>query len=147
MVNRDWLPPTVVFRMRTINNLLPQHCWSARDVTAGMLVVKNKIFSLLWELNSNSILLTPSMGASESLFYHFFGYRNHIFIPIKEGQEFDFSLFGSCQSIEYIPIRECSWNLDWHPYIAWAPKRGLSLPQRIVQCCQLSRINPGDSRF
>ena len=36
-------------------------------------MVKNKIFSLLWELNSNSILLTPSMGASESLFYHFLG--------------------------------------------------------------------------
>ena len=28
------------------------HCWFARDVTAAMLVVKNKSISLLWELNS-----------------------------------------------------------------------------------------------
>ena len=27
-------------------------CWFARDVTAAMLVVKNKSLSLLWELNS-----------------------------------------------------------------------------------------------
>ena len=27
-------------------------CWFARDVTAAMLVVKNKRISLLWELNS-----------------------------------------------------------------------------------------------
>ena len=28
------------------------NCWLARDVTAAMLVVKNKSISLLWELNS-----------------------------------------------------------------------------------------------
>ena len=28
------------------------HCWFAGDVTAAMLVVKNKSISLLWELNS-----------------------------------------------------------------------------------------------
>ena len=28
------------------------NCWFARDVTAAMLVVKNKSISLLWELNS-----------------------------------------------------------------------------------------------
>ena len=28
------------------------YCWFARDVTAAMLVVKNKSISLLWELNS-----------------------------------------------------------------------------------------------
>ena len=28
------------------------NCWFARDVTAAMLVVKNKSVSLLWELNS-----------------------------------------------------------------------------------------------
>ena len=28
------------------------YCWSARDVTAAMLVVKNKSISLIWELNS-----------------------------------------------------------------------------------------------
>ena len=28
------------------------YCWFARDVTAAMLVVKNKNISLLWELNS-----------------------------------------------------------------------------------------------
>ena len=28
------------------------HCWFARDVTAAMLVVKNKSISLLWELKS-----------------------------------------------------------------------------------------------
>ena len=27
-------------------------CWLVRDVTAAMLVVKNKSISLLWELNS-----------------------------------------------------------------------------------------------
>ena len=30
----------------------PINCWFARDVTAAMLVVKNKSISLLWELNS-----------------------------------------------------------------------------------------------
>lgn len=90
MVNRDWLPPTVVFRMRTINNLLPQLFWSARDVTAGMLVVKNKIFSLVWELNSNSILLTPSMGASESLFYHFLGTRITFLSQLKRDRNLIF---------------------------------------------------------
>ena len=29
-----------------------ENCWFARDVTAAMLVVKNKSISLLWELNS-----------------------------------------------------------------------------------------------
>ena len=28
------------------------YCWFARDVTAAMLVVKNKSISVLWELNS-----------------------------------------------------------------------------------------------
>ena len=28
------------------------YCWYARDVTAAMLVVKNKSIFLLWELNS-----------------------------------------------------------------------------------------------
>ena len=28
------------------------NCWFARDVTAAMLVVKNKSISLLWEQNS-----------------------------------------------------------------------------------------------
>ena len=32
--------------------LLFVNCWFARDVTAAMLVVKNKSISLLWELNS-----------------------------------------------------------------------------------------------
>ena len=31
---------------------LKTNCWFARDVTAAMLVVKNKSTSLLWELNS-----------------------------------------------------------------------------------------------
>ena len=30
----------------------PSYCWFARDVTAAMLVFKNKSTSLLWELNS-----------------------------------------------------------------------------------------------
>ena len=30
----------------------PWDCWFAHDVTAAMLVVKNKSISLLWELNS-----------------------------------------------------------------------------------------------
>ena len=31
---------------------IKNNCWFARDVTAAMLVVKNKSISLLWELNS-----------------------------------------------------------------------------------------------
>ena len=50
----------------------PANRWFAHDVTAAMLVVKNKSISLLWELNSNfhlnslrknSIVLTPNMTA------------------------------------------------------------------------------------
>ena len=48
----------------------PANRWFAHDVTAVMLVVKNKSISLLWELNSNfplnslrqnSIVLTSNM--------------------------------------------------------------------------------------
>ena len=47
------------------------YCWFARDVTAAMLVVKNKGISLLWELlyfhaNSSrkySFALAPNMAA------------------------------------------------------------------------------------
>ena len=35
-----------------IVNLNLCHCWFGRDVTATMLVVKNKIISLLWQFNS-----------------------------------------------------------------------------------------------
>ena len=33
-------------------SLKEQHCWFASDVTAAMLVVKNKNISLRWEMNS-----------------------------------------------------------------------------------------------
>ena len=32
----------------------PLYCWCAHDVTAAMLVVKNKSISLLWDVNFNS---------------------------------------------------------------------------------------------
>ena len=32
--------------------IIRSYCWFARDVTAAMLVVKNKTVSLRWELNS-----------------------------------------------------------------------------------------------
>lgn len=34
-----------------IVNLDLSHCWSARDVTMAILVVKNKSISVLWKLN------------------------------------------------------------------------------------------------
>ena len=32
--------------------VIVKYCWFAHDVTAAMLVVKNKFLLLLWELNS-----------------------------------------------------------------------------------------------
>ena len=42
----------VVTKRITLPLILCYYCWFARDVTAAMLVVKNKSISLLWELNS-----------------------------------------------------------------------------------------------
>ena len=43
---------TYVLLRGSIMDATPLNCWFARDVTAAMLVVKNKSISLLWELNS-----------------------------------------------------------------------------------------------
>ena len=39
-------------RIKHLHSDKVNYCWFARDVTAAMLVVKNKSISLLWELNS-----------------------------------------------------------------------------------------------
>ena len=46
---------------------ISKYCWFARDVTAAMLVVKNKSISLLWELNSISILMDKKLGETTNL--------------------------------------------------------------------------------
>ena len=46
---------------------ISKYCWFARDVTAAMLVVKNKSISLLWELNSIFILMDKKLGETTNL--------------------------------------------------------------------------------
>ena len=59
---REYHPPRILVgkkllfcRLQPLPSLMLSsivHCWFARDVTAAMLVVKNKSISPLWELNS-----------------------------------------------------------------------------------------------
>ena len=46
---------------------ISKYCWFARDVTAAMVVVKNKSISLLWELNSIFILMDKKLGETTDL--------------------------------------------------------------------------------
>ena len=46
------LPELHYLTLIYIHEAMSSNCWFARDVTAAMLVVKNKSISLLWELNS-----------------------------------------------------------------------------------------------
>ena len=49
---KNWSKPSHSFTLVNFLLMFDLHCWFARDVTAAMLVVKNKSLSLLWELNS-----------------------------------------------------------------------------------------------
>ena len=46
------LPELHYLTLIYIHEVMSSNCWFARDVTAAMVVVKNKSISLLWELNS-----------------------------------------------------------------------------------------------
>ena len=51
-VSGNILSPSLARKLCTVAWGNSRYCWFARDVTAAMLVVKNKSISLLWELNS-----------------------------------------------------------------------------------------------